>query len=297
MDFKCIICGSEQAELRLMLPQYQIVECRQCTIMRLWPPPSPKTLQHFYNLAYYTRHLNTWFSRLFMRFFHIYEIKRVKFLRDLQPVGRFLDIGCGAGELLSDMAAAGYEVRGTEVSPAVFEAIPPALHDHVTIGELEDCHFPDASFNLIMLSDVLEHSYNPRQMLKEAARILRRDGTIVISVPNWNDPDAHIFPRAYWHNLDVPIHLWHFTATTLPQLGQRAGLKVVGTLQLGWIELFEAPLSLVHAWERYVRAAGVKPRLARALTWLGTPFLLLLTLIVRVMSLPPRQLRLILKKA
>lgn len=297
MVFKCVICGSTLARPHLTLPPYQIVECSRCTTLGLWPQPSAETLQRFYNQLYYTRHVDTWFRRLFMRFFHRWETQRVKFLRALQPAGRFLDVGCGAGELLADMAVQGYEVYGTEVSPAVFEAIPPALHDRVTIGELADCHFPDTSFDLIMLSDVLEHTYNPRQMLQVVARILRPGGNIIISVPNWDDPDARIFRRQYWHNLDVPVHLWQFTATTLLRLAEGAGLIVVGTMRLGWIELFEAPLSLVHAWGRYVREAGAKPRLARALTWLGTPFLLLLTLIVRAMSPTPRQLRLVFKKA
>lgn len=232
-----------------------------------------------------------------MRFFHRWEVQRVKFLRELQPTGRFLDVGCGAGELLTDMAAAGYEVYGTEVSPAAFQAIPPALHARVTVGELENCRFPAMFFDLIMLSDVLEHTYNPLKTLRVVASILRPNGYLVVSVPNWDDPDAAIFRRAYWHNLDVPVHLWQFTATTLPQLAERAGLTVVGTMRLGWIELFEAPLSLVHAWERYLLGLGVRRRLARGLTWLGAPLLLLLTCIVRVMSPTPRQLRLVFKTA
>lgn len=297
MDFTCVICGSSQAKTQLTLPEHQLLKCGQCTTLQLWPPPSTETLQHSYNQSYYTRHLDTWFSRLFMRFFHVWEVKRVKFLRALQPAGRFLDVGCGAGELLADMAAQGYEVYGTEVSPAAFRAIPLALHARVTVGELEDCRFPDMFFNLIMLSDVLEHTYNPLQTLKAVARILRRDGCVVISVPNWDDPDARIFPRNYWHNLDAPVHLWQFTAATLAQLAERVGLIAVGTMRLGWIELFEAPLSLVHAWERQLLAVGFWPRLARGFKWLGAPFLLLLTCIIRVTSPTPRQLRLVFKKA
>lgn len=297
MNFKCILCGSEQAWPRLTLPQYQIVACSQCKALQLWPPPSPETLQNFYNLSYYTRHAHTWFGRLFMKFFHLYEIKRVKFLRAVQPTGRFLDVGCGAGELLADMAAEEYDVYGTEVSQAAFQAIPRALHSRVKVGEVDQCRFPEASFNLIMLSDVLEHTYDPLQTLKTVARLLRQDGNVIISVPNWDDPDARIFPRQYWHNLDVPIHLWHFTVATLTQLAQRAGFRVVGTMQLGWIELFEAPLSLVHAWEKWLLTSGVKPLLTRVLVWLGAPFLLLLTILIRQFGRHPRQLRLIFTKA
>lgn len=297
MDFTCVICGSSQAKTQLTLPEYRLLQCGQCITLQLWPQPSAETLQRSYNQSYYTRHLDTWFSRLFMRFFHRWEVQRVKFLRTLQPRGRFLDVGTGAGELLADMASAGYEVYGTEVSSAAWQAIPPALHARVTVGELERCNFPDTFFNLIMLSDVLEHTYNPLTTLQAVVRILQPDGRVVISVPNWDDPDAHVFRRQYWHNLDVPVHLWQFTATTLPHLAERAGLVVVGTMRLGWIELFEAPLSLVHAWERYLKGVGMRPRLARLLTWLGAPGLLLVTAVVRLTSSTPRQLRLVFKKA
>lgn len=297
MGFWCVICGSNQATVEVAVPDYQLMQCGRCTTLQLWPQPAAETLQRFYNRSYYTRHLETWFSRLFMRFFHRWEVRRVQFLRALQPTGRFLDVGCGAGELLADMAAQGYEVCGTEVSQMAFQAIPPVLHARVKVGELEDCNFPENFFHLVMLSDVLEHTYDPLKTLKEVARVLRSDGWLVVSVPNWDDPDAHVFPRKCWHNMDVPLHLWQFTAATLPRLAERAGLTVTGAMRLGWVELFEAPLSLVHAWERYLLAAGVGPHLARGLKWLGSPFLLLLTFLVRITSATPRQLRLVFKKA
>ncbi len=44
--------------------------------------------------------------------------------------------------------------------------------------------FPDRSFDLVVCKDILEHILEPLAVLKEAMRVLRNDGTIVISVPN-----------------------------------------------------------------------------------------------------------------
>lgn len=44
--------------------------------------------------------------------------------------------------------------------------------------------FPDSSFDLVVCKDILEHILEPFAVLKEAMRVLRDDGTIVISVPN-----------------------------------------------------------------------------------------------------------------
>lgn len=284
------------AKPELVMPDYKVLKCDQCKTLQLWPQPSVQTLQKYYNLPYYTQHTDTSFSRLFMKFFREWGVKRVAFLCKLQPKGKFLDIGCGAGELLADMAEKGYEVYGTEVSPAALKAIMPTLVSRVKIGELENIHFPEAPFNLIMLSDVLEHTFNPLQTLRIVHKLLHHSGHVVVSVPNWDDPDAKVFPRQYWHNIDVPRHLWHFTSLTLPQLAERAGFKVVGTMRLGWIEWFETPLSLVHAFERLLLNAGMGPLPSRGLKWLAAPFLLLITFIIRVFGPRPRQLRLIFQK-
>jgi SAM-dependent methyltransferase len=44
--------------------------------------------------------------------------------------------------------------------------------------------FPDRSFDLIVCKDILEHLLEPLLVLREAMRLLRDDGTIIISVPN-----------------------------------------------------------------------------------------------------------------
>jgi ubiquinone/menaquinone biosynthesis C-methylase UbiE len=44
--------------------------------------------------------------------------------------------------------------------------------------------FPDRSFDLVVCKDILEHILEPFAVLKEAVRVLRDDGTLVISVPN-----------------------------------------------------------------------------------------------------------------
>jgi 2-polyprenyl-3-methyl-5-hydroxy-6-metoxy-1,4-benzoquinol methylase len=98
--------------------------------------------------------------------------------------GSLLDIGAGRGELLKVACDSGWEVTGIEPS-AQFAAQATSFSGvTVRVESLEDCKFPDASFECVILSGVLEHLYNPNQTMREIARILRCNGVVFIDVPN-----------------------------------------------------------------------------------------------------------------
>jgi len=82
-----------------------------------------------------------------------------------------------------------------------------------------------ASFDLIVLFNVLEHIDDPLSLLKECASRLAQNGLLIIVVPNFSSWQARIAgPK--WFHLDVPRHLIHFTPETLRATLGRAGLKI-----------------------------------------------------------------------
>jgi ubiquinone/menaquinone biosynthesis C-methylase UbiE len=101
--------------------------------------------------------------------------------------------------------------------------------------------FPDSSFDLIVCKDILEHLLDPLAVLKEAVRVLRRDGAIVISVPNhfyWPMRLRLLFGKGIlWRGLltdhGVGYHEWDymhirfFTYKSLRQFLVAAGLEPV----------------------------------------------------------------------
>lgn len=138
--------------------------------------------------------------------------------------GRVLDVGCGPGELLVQLAAAGHAVRGVE-SNSRYGALHGELGIDVFPGMLEDAGFADASFDTVILSQVIEHVPDPVATLREVRRLLAPGGAVFVYCPNAAGYLRRWFAR-YWHGWHVPFHFWVFDHHTLPILAERAGLQV-----------------------------------------------------------------------
>ena len=98
--------------------------------------------------------------------------------------GRLLDIGAGRGELLRTARGEGWDAVGIETSSTF--AAHAARYSGAEIRQqtLEECGFDADSFDVVILAAVLEHLYNPDEIIKEVSRILRRGGALFVDVPN-----------------------------------------------------------------------------------------------------------------
>jgi SAM-dependent methyltransferase len=139
--------------------------------------------------------------------------------------GRVLDVGCGAGSVLDVLKELGWTTHGVDVGANVVEAI--GRRGHIARqGVAEAIDFPDASFDVVMLSHVLEHTFSPRKALAEARRVLRPGGQLLVAVPNFGSLQARVF-RRFWASLDVPRHLYQFTPRTLRRYLEESGFHSV----------------------------------------------------------------------
>lgn len=102
--------------------------------------------------------------------------------RRLPPGARVLDVGCGTGANAPVLRGADRFTIGIDASP-----IPMALVDRTHDARLraDAAHLPfgDASFDLVVALDVLEHLDDDRAAVRELRRVLRPGGTLVVFVP------------------------------------------------------------------------------------------------------------------
>jgi 2-polyprenyl-3-methyl-5-hydroxy-6-metoxy-1,4-benzoquinol methylase len=109
------------------------------------------------------------------------------------PIGivspRVLDVGCGTGFLLERLAGRGYSGVGVDLSP---ESVAHASRRLAEIGVDDRLSAvvgsayepPEGPFDLICLTDVLEHLEEPRACLRALRGRLAPDGLLVVSTPN-----------------------------------------------------------------------------------------------------------------
>jgi ubiquinone/menaquinone biosynthesis C-methylase UbiE len=198
-----------------------------------------------------------------------------------------LEIGCGAGNLLLQAAVKGSYPVALDLSLQALAFVRSRLQDAVlgtdaprgftciqSVGEL--LPLPDASFDCVILSEVIEHLEAPQISICEAARVLRPGGRLFVTTPNY---------RSFWPLMEWIVdrmnmapkmageqHISRFHPASLQQLLKECKLvpEYFGTIydlspflsliSQNWAEkqlLFE--LKRHSAWGMILVAVAVKP--------------------------------------
>jgi ubiquinone/menaquinone biosynthesis C-methylase UbiE len=94
---------------------------------------------------------------------------------------RVLDIGCGIGKYVEKLDAISAQAYGVDVDPArVVQGKAGAL----SVAVSERLPFASGSFDMVLLNEVIEHVQDESATLREACRVLKPGGHVVIYAPN-----------------------------------------------------------------------------------------------------------------
>lgn len=188
----------------------------------------------------------------------------------VKPGERVLDIGCGNARDIAKIAERGGQVVGVDISAGMIAAAKQELGRMgmsgitLQVGDATSLVFPDAYFDKVLCSEVIEHIPDASQALREMRRVLRPGGSLVLSTPNkgslygferywiWERLLRRKWPHPYdeWRNMPELVSLVeqnHFKVTErrsvcfvpgfivtyflLPRVVQRLLIKVVGNLE------------------------------------------------------------------
>ncbi len=152
----------------------------------------------------------------------------------IEPRSRVLDLGCGEGELLEWLArnkavdARGVELSGAKVQRAIARGVSVFQSD--IVQALAD--YPDQAFDYVILSQTLQETFRPRQVLREMLRVGRRG---IVAFPNFGHwtvrlsmlwtgraPRTKLFPYEWYESPNI-----HFlTVDDFENLARAEGLTV-----------------------------------------------------------------------
>jgi 2-polyprenyl-3-methyl-5-hydroxy-6-metoxy-1,4-benzoquinol methylase len=154
---------------------------------------------------------------------------------------RILEIGCGAGNLLLQTAVPGSYPIGLDLSLQALEFVrsrlqetqstPEAVAGFACIQSVGEClPFSGASFDAVILSEVVEHLEAPQMTMAEASRVLRPRGRLLVTTPNY---------RSFWPVMEWTVdllgmapkmggeqHISRFFPSSLERLMCEAGLAL-----------------------------------------------------------------------
>ena len=130
-----------------------------------------------------------------------------------KPPGRILDIGAANGSFLKVARDAGWEVSGCEPNRWMVEWCRQNYDLVLTAGTVFDGKYASASFDVVTLWDVLEHTPDPMAVLQECQRLLLPGGLLVVNYPDIGSLVARAMGRKWVFLLS--IHYFYFTPTTI----------------------------------------------------------------------------------
>lgn len=241
----CDLCGSKDSKLVYKMADWSLnhsdilfnyVRCNNCGLVYQNPRPNPEEILEFYPDNYECYAVKSSFERraswLLSKAILYGMTKRISQVTRYKKEGRLLDVGCATGVFMESMRSLdsrnkkiNWELQGVEISPYASD-IARKKGFQVFMGRLRDAHYLDEYFDTITLWDVFEHLHDPKGDLREIHRILKKDGLLVMRLPNLDSWDAKIFGK-YWAGFEPPRHLYIFGKGTITKMVESSGFKII----------------------------------------------------------------------
>ena len=109
-----------------------------------------------------------------------------------QGPGKILDLGCGPGVMTAEIIKNNWTYYGVDISPQMIEAarkkFGPAAKIFFSTGTAEKIDFPDNYFEVISAMGLVEYLDDEPAVFTEIKRVLKPDGRLIVSIPNWWSP-------------------------------------------------------------------------------------------------------------
>ena len=183
--------------------------------------------------------------------------RRVELVRSMTPLRgkRVLDIGCSTGPIVIPLLQDGVDVVGVDLSAEHLErlrayAAELGLEADVRQADAARLPFEDDSFDVVLVASVVHLVPQPQPLLREAERVCKRDGRIVVAGPWSKHPKSNVLLKTILRGgkppdgRKYPFSVTHLTRwMTRSTLVDRKTDYVMGYLASVWDTRQEAGLN------------------------------------------------------
>ena len=244
----CLVCGHTEFINELTCTDFvatgenfNLQRCKKCTFLFTNPRPNTDEIGKYYQSDKYVSHAGK--KEGFGIMYKIYDIVRnysitqkLNLIKKYNSSGNLMDLGCGLGYFLDGAAKdKTFNCIGVDVSDDTIKYVKDTFGYDVK-NELELDQLAHNNYDVITQWHVLEHVHYLNERMIQLNKLLKKDGTLFIAVPNSNSWDAKKY-KEYWDGYDVPRHLYHFNKNSMKLLMEKHGFTIIETKPL----LFDAP--------------------------------------------------------
>jgi SAM-dependent methyltransferase len=245
------------------LPErYEVVWCAPCAYGKITADLSPDRVATFYDVDDYYTHgaslssepRRSWLARIRTHLAWRFDQSSHFSPHEIGAPGSIIDIGCGGGQNMEKLKAAGFDVVGIEPDPKA--RLSAARFGPVYSGTAEALpQEVSEKFDYALLFHVLEHTISPAAALEQVHGLLSEGGRLFVEVPNCEATGFGEF-GPNWPWTDVPRHLHFFTQQSLTKFLEAAGFSVSRVLFTGFTRQFDASwISTLNAIHDELRSA------------------------------------------
>lgn len=213
---------------------FDLIDCQECGFIHAVPIPAPGELEALYRQHYYVENQPDYLDRHLedLEWWNTFYRERYETFEELLPPDRhrLLDVGSGFGLFLQQGQRRGWDTLGIEPSKDGVSYSRGLGLEVIEDFLSEDTASRLGKFDVVHLSEVLEHIPDPAHLLRLAWQLLRPGGLVCVVVANDYNPFQSALQTAYSYDpwwVVPPFHLNYFTFDSLSNLMSRCGFEVV----------------------------------------------------------------------
>lgn len=247
----CYICNGSNFEQFLSCKDYTvsnenftIVKCTSCGFVFVNPRPEENNLGKYYESEEYVSHSNT-NKGIINKIYKVvrnYTLKQKVSIINTHSKGKnILDIGCGIGLFLAECKKNKYITLGIEPNETARKFAISELGLKIEAESYLE-KIENNSFDVITMWHVLEHVSCLNKRVEELKRMLKKDGVLIIAVPNYLSYDSTYY-KEFWAGFDVPRHLYHFSEDTIKRLFEKKQMEIEKVLPMKFDSFYVSMLS------------------------------------------------------
>ena len=229
---QCYFCRNKEFEIIVNL-DWPIKKCLKCRLIQVNPLPSIKEVNDLYRGDYW-KGLPAYGQQFFIH--KKYFQKKISEIKKCRSTGKLLDVGCALGCLLEVARQQGFESEGIDISDYAVEQCR-RLGLSATQGVISDIK-KKKYYDIITAFEVIEHELNPVLTIKIIHKLLKKNGLLVLTVPNSKTLISKIM-GSRWFGYQNKEHLFHYDSNSIELILKKGGfLNIKITNDIGRHYLF-----------------------------------------------------------